>query len=67
MNSLSNLASIQYFRPELILCVAMMLVIIADLATRGRGRALNAILTVGALAAERRVDSRSGALGRVRR
>jgi len=51
MNSLSNLASVEYFRPELILCGAMLLVIIADLITRGRGRALNAFLTLGSLAA----------------
>ena len=51
MESLSNLASLKYFMPELILSCGMLAVIIGDLVTRGRGRALNAVLTLGALIA----------------
>src|SRR6188474_3931634 len=51
MESLSNIASLKYFLPELILSSGMLAVILGDLATRGRGRALNAFLTLGALIA----------------
>jgi NADH-quinone oxidoreductase subunit N len=51
LNSLSNLASVEFFLPELILSGAMLVVIVADLATRGRGRGLNLFLTLGSLAA----------------
>jgi NADH-quinone oxidoreductase subunit N len=51
MQSIANLESLRYFVPELILSGSILVVIIADLLTRGRGRTLNTLLAVGALAA----------------
>ncbi len=51
MQSINNFESVRYFVPELILCGAMLLVIIADLVARGQAKKLMAWLAVGALAA----------------
>lgn len=51
MQSIGNFESLGYFLPELVLSGAVILVVIADLVARGKGRWLTAGLTVGALAA----------------
>jgi NADH-quinone oxidoreductase subunit N len=51
MQSIGNFESLRYFMPELVLTGALLLVVVADLVTRGRGRLVTAILTIGALVA----------------
>ncbi len=49
MQSISNIESLRYFMPELVLTGALLLVVVADLIARGRGKVLTAILTLGSL------------------
>ncbi len=51
MQSIGNIESLRYFMPELVLTGALLLVVVADLVARGRGKVVTAIITLGALGA----------------
>jgi NADH-quinone oxidoreductase subunit N len=65
--TLSNVDSLQYFLPEILLTLGIVLVLLFDMATKGTRRGLNAGLAIGALvaafaAAVAQVGSPSGLL-----